>query len=143
MRRNRWLALVGPLLVLAGCSRPKPDAAVVEEPKAARPPAAPVAAVAAAPEAKAAPADESPTRQECESLAAELEAAACAGKTDELRNLFDREAMLDRAVGDTGLSAAAREKLLADTRSMPDLASSITAAVGGGGSYRLVRLKKD
>jgi hypothetical protein len=142
MRPCRWLALVAPLLVLAGCSRPKPGAADEDSAKEVPPPVASVTPTATAPPAPPAPAVEGPTRAECEALAARLEAAARDGNADELRRLIDRETMLGRAVADLQLSAAAREKLLADAGSLPDLAAPIKAAVSGGGSYRLVRLKQ-
>jgi len=138
MRPYLWLTLVGPLLVLAGCSRPTPDADPAEEERAP-----PVASVApAAPLVPpAAPAVEPVTPAECESLAREVEAAACDGNADELRHFIGRETLLERSVSDLDLSAAAREKLFADARPLPDLAGSIAAAVSEGGSYRFVRVK--
>jgi hypothetical protein len=125
MRRCRWLALLMPLLVLAGCSRQKPQA-VDDGPDEAAPaqqkPAAP-----ARPAVK--PVGEAEARQFAQSL------EAAAGKADEARKLLDGEALLVRAFGEGKIPAAARP-----SAKNPDLAEQLAGTVGTGGSYRLVRV---
>jgi tetratricopeptide (TPR) repeat protein len=121
---SQWLALVGLTVLVVGCKKKVPD------PESAG--AAPAMVHTGAPL----------TEDDCKAFGEKLETAVAAGDTAEVNRLLRINDLIERSVGDLGLTASEKKSLLAGAaRAGGQFADLFIKVVKEGGSYSVLRVR--